>query len=169
VSDYLTFFKNVLVRASGSPHEQAIARRYVEHVAKAADPLRIPLLIPEFRYAGRAAKHVYRLDFCIIDPLTMERVGYELSPWSTHGYLHKLGGLTGVEFNAMARDNFEREMAKHKAFFSEHDVFGLIYTDRDLADIDVVFADMRKRLEPVDPIAPIDFNLIDNFFALSLS
>ncbi len=165
VGDYLTFFKNVLVRASGSPHERAIAQRYVQHVAVASDPLNVPLLIPEFRYEGRAAKHRYRLDFCIIDPLTMQKVGYELSPWSTHGHLSKLGGLTGAEINAMAQDNFEREMEKHKAFFRTHDVFALVYTDRDLIDPDAIFEDMKSRLAPVDQTAPVDFNLIDNFFA----
>lgn len=162
---YLTFFKNVLVRASGSAHERAIAQRYVQHVTAATDPLNVPLLIPEFRYEGRAAKHRYRLDFCIIDPLTMQKVGYELSPWSTHGHLSKLGGLSGAEINAMAQDNFEREMAKHKAFFRAHGVFALIYTDRDLSDPDAIFEDMKIRLAPVDQTAPIDFNLIDNFFA----
>lgn len=165
VQDYLTFFKNVLVRASGSFHERAIAQRYVDHVASTNDPMNVPLLIPEFRYAGRAVKHLYRLDFCIFDPLTMDRVGYELSPWSSHGHLSKLGGLTGAQINAMAQDNFEREMEKHKAFFRTHGVFALIYTDRDLADIDAVFADMKARLGPIDQTAPIHFDLIDNFFA----
>ena len=64
----------------------------------------------------------------------------------------------------MAQDNFEREMAKHKAFFREHGIFALIYTDADLADPDTIFADMKARLEPSDQTAPIDFHLVDNFF-----
>ena len=165
VQAYLAFFKNVLVRASGSLHELAIAERYVDHVSTASDPLNIPLLIPELRYEGRAAKHLYRLDFCIIEPLTMRKFGYELSPWSTHGHLKRLGGLTGAQINAMAKDNFEREMAKHKAFFRTYDVVALIYTDRDLKDPDSVFEDMKVRLAPADRTAPIDFDLMDNFFA----
>jgi len=164
IDAYLTFFKNVLVRNSGSPHERTIASRYVAHVKAAQDPLNVPLLIPEFRYEGRSAKHRYRLDFCIVDPLTMAKVGFELSPWSTHGYLRGLGDLTGAQINAMAQDNFEREMAKHKAFFREHGIFALIYTDADLADPDTIFADMKARLEPSDQTAPIDFHLVDNFF-----
>jgi hypothetical protein len=117
IDDYLTFFKNVLVRPSGSRHEKQIARRYVEFVKAAMDPQRVPLLIPEYRYEGKAPKHRFRLDFCIIDPFTMRKIGYELSPWSTHGYLSKLKGLTQAKINELARDNFEREMAKHKAFF----------------------------------------------------
>ncbi|WP_177218344.1 topoisomerase II [Caulobacter sp. UNC279MFTsu5.1] len=164
VDAYLAFFKNTLVRASGSPHEQAIAQRYVTFVRASSNPLNVPLLIPEIRYGGRAAQHKYRLDFCIVDPLTMKKVGYELSPWSTHGYLSKIGGLSGAEINAMAKDNFEREMARHKDFFKARDIYALIYTDRDLADPDKIFDDMRARLTPVDPTAPIDFALVDNFF-----
>ncbi len=52
VDAYLKFFKNVLVRASGSPYEREIAKRYVEYVRASADPSRIPLLIPELRYGG---------------------------------------------------------------------------------------------------------------------
>jgi hypothetical protein len=90
-------------------------------------------LIPEFRYEGKEREHRYRLDFCIIDPFTMQKVGYELSPWSTHGYLSKLKGLTQKEINDMAKDNFEREMTKHRSFFSKDGIYALIYTDTQLS------------------------------------
>ena len=135
VDQYLTFFKNTLVRASGSPYERAIAATYVEFVRAAKDPESVPLLIPEFRYGGKDREHRYRLDFCIIDPFTMQKVGYELSPWSTHGYLSKLKGLTQKDINEMAKDNFEREMTKHRSFFSKHGIYALIYTDTQLSDI----------------------------------
>lgn len=165
VDDYLTFFKNVLVRASGSPHERGIAERYVAYVRAAAVPESVPLLIPEFRYGGTAAAHRYRLDFCIVDPFTMRKVGFELSPWSTHGRLTGIAALTQAEVNDIARGNFEREMAKHKAFFREHGVYALIYTDADLLDLDRVFDDMKQYLAPVDAIAPLDHHLLDGFFA----
>lgn len=165
LEDYLAFFKNVLVRASGSPYERGIAERYVSFVRQAVDPQRVPLLIPEFRYGGAAVSHRYRLDFCIIDPFTMQKVGFELSPWSTHGQLKGLTGLTQAEINELARGNFEREMGKHKDFFREHGVFALIYTDRDLQDLDAVFEDMKQFLEPVDTVAPLDHHLLDGFFA----
>lgn len=164
LDDYLNFFKKTLVRASGSPHEKEIAKRYVEYVRSVDNPLDIPLLIPEFRYEGKKPKHKYRLDFCIIDPFTMQKIGYELSPWSTHGYLTKLGGLNGVQINAMAQDNFEKEMSKHKAFFKKHDVYALIYTDSDLSNIDAVFDDMKQYLNPADKVVQLDFHLMDKFF-----
>jgi cellobiose-specific phosphotransferase system component IIB len=164
VGAYLTFFKNVLVRASGSQYEKAIAKRYVEFVKKAKNPEGVPLLVPEFRYEGKAAKHKYRLDFCIIDPFTMQKVGFELSPWSTHGYLRKLQGLTQGQINDMAKDNFEKEMSKHKLFFKKHNVYALIYTDKDLVDMDAVFEDMKQYLEPVDEVVQLDFHLLEKFF-----
>jgi hypothetical protein len=164
VKAYLTFFKNTLVRASGSPYEKEIARRYIKFVLAASNPEKVPLLIPEYRYEGSAAKHKYRLDFCIIDPYSMRKVGYELSPWSTHGYLHKIGGLTQAKINEMAKDNFEKEMHKHRSFFKKHDIYALIYTDKQLADIDALFKDMEQYLNPVDKVVQLDFHLLKKFF-----
>lgn len=164
INSYLAFFKNSLVRASGSPHEKRIADLYVDFVRSAHDPEGVPLLIPEYRFEGKAAQHRYRLDFCIINPYTMTKVGYELSPWSTHGYLKNLKGLTQKKINELAQDNFEKEMKKHKSFFKRHDIYALIYTDSDLSQIDKVFDDMKKYLEPVDEVVQLDFDLMNNFF-----
>jgi hypothetical protein len=164
VEAYLSFFKNTLVRASGSPYEKAIAKSYVQFVRASNNPENVPLLVPEYRYEGAAAKHRYRLDFCIIDPFTMQKVGYELSPWSTHGYLSKLKGLTQAQINDMAKDNFEKEMSKHRSFFKKHGIFALIYTDKLLADMDSIFNDMKQYLVPVDKVVQLDFHLLDKFF-----
>jgi len=94
IEQYLLFFQDTLVRNSGSEYEYKIAGHYCDYVQKSADPEQVPLLIPEFRYAGLNKKHVYRLDFLTINPYTLDKVGFELSPWSTHGYLKKIGGLT---------------------------------------------------------------------------
>ncbi|KUL93392.1 hypothetical protein DK26_24050 [Bosea sp. WAO] len=164
VNAYLAFFKNTLVRASGSPYEKEIANLYVDYVRASNNPDNIPLLIPEYRYEGPVAKHKYRLDFCIIDPYTMRKVGYELSPWSTHGYLSSIRGLNQAKINEMASDNFEKEMLKHRSFFKKHDIYALIYTDSQLANIVSVFEDMKQYLDPVDKVVQLDFHLLDKFF-----
>lgn len=164
VDAYLTFFKNTLVRASGSPYEKEVAKLYVDFVRSAPEPEHVPLLIPEFRYGGKDAKHGYRLDFTIINPFTMEKVGFELSPWSTHGQLSGLKGLTQAKINEMAKDNFEKEMTKHRGFFNRHGVFALIYTDKQLADVPALFAEMQKYLTPVDTVQQLDFELLNAFF-----
>jgi hypothetical protein len=119
VEQYLTFFRNVLVRNSGSQYEYEIAGYYNDFVRNSDDPLAVPLMIPEFRYRGLEQQHRYRLDFMITNPYTLNRVGFELSPWSTHGYLHKIKGLTQKRINEMAADNFSKEMSKHRAYFKE--------------------------------------------------
>lgn len=153
---YLTFFKNTLVRASGSKHEKAVARRYVNFVRAQPDPTRVPLLIPELRYEGRATAHTYRLDFTVIDPYTMEKVGFELSPWSSHGKLTGKG-KTLKQLNAEARSNFEKEMRKHKDYYREHGIFALIYTDTDLEDPDALFLDFEKYLRPRRAVVQLEF------------
>lgn len=162
VEAYLNFFENVLVRAGGSLHEKGIAELYCEFVRNAAEPLSVPLLIPEFRYEGRAANHKYRLDFTIITTPDLGKYGFELSPWSTHGYLAKTKNLNQGQINQMAQDNFEREMRKHKEFFLRHGIFVLIYTDTDLKDLPGVFEDMKLRLEPQTQATQLRFDLIQD-------
>jgi len=164
VNAYLDFFENVLVRHSKSPHQIALAERYSAYVRASANPLAVPLLIPELRYEGRAVKHKYRLDFCIIDPVTMQKTGFELSPWSTHGELTGTKGKTQKEINAEASANFDKEMKKHKQYFKKYGVFALIYTDIDLIDPDSVFADIKDCLN-LDPVkSQLNFHLLSGFF-----
>lgn len=108
IDDYLLFFKNTLVRYSGSPYEKAIAEWYCDYVARSENPLDIPLLIPEFRFDGIKRKHRYRLDFLVIDPYTMDKVGIELSPWSSHGNMTGLKDLNSKQINEKASQNFSK-------------------------------------------------------------
>lgn len=144
INQYLLFFRDVLVRQSGSKYQCDIAEHYVEYVRNSSNPESIPLLIPEFRYDGLAKKHIYRLDFVIVNPFTQSRFGFELSPWSTHGYLAKIHGLTQAEINEIASDNFEREMKRHRAFFNKHGIFCLIYTDEALKNTRKIFDEEIK-------------------------
>jgi hypothetical protein len=163
VDQYLTFFKNTLVRASGSKHEKAIADRYCKFVRDSENPSNIPLLIPEYRYGGIDKKHLYRLDFTIIDPYTLRKFGFELSPWSTHGELTGIKGKSQKEINEIAKANFEKEMKKHKDFFRTHGIYALIYTDSDLQDPDAVFEDMKKYLSPSKASVQLIIHAIDEF------
>lgn len=148
VEQYLLFFKDVLVRQSGSPHEMKIAEMYCDFVKRSNHPQRVPLLIPELRYGGMSVQHQYRLDFTIINPYTLQKQGFELSPWSTHGYLTGTTGKNQAQINQEAKANFEREMQKHKDYFRKYNIFTLIYTDSDLEDIGQVFAEMQQFLQP---------------------
>lgn len=165
IDDYLDFFENVLVRHSGSKYQIAIAARYAAFVRTATDPLAVPLLIPELRYAGLAAKHLYRLDFCIIDPFTLNKYGFELSPASSHAAISGAKHKTQKEINAEIAAAFDKEMKKHKDFFLHLGIFTMIFTDADLVNIDEVFAKIAKYLKPALPPEQLNFHILDNFFS----
>jgi len=164
IPDYLNFFQNVIVRNSGSKYEMEIAEHYSNYVLKHERPENVPLLIPEFRYEGIDVVHKYRLDFTIIEPTELNKIGFELSPWSTHGYLKKTSGLTQKQINDIAQNNFEKEMKKHKDFFKRHGIFALIYTDTDLADTEKIFVDMKRYLEPKSSGKQLKLHIMEDFF-----
>ncbi|MCB8878572.1 hypothetical protein [Acidisoma silvae] len=164
VDAYLEFFQNVLVRANKSSHGDALAERYVTHVQKAANPEEVLLLIPELRYAGRAAKHEYRLDFCIIDVAAGTRVGFELSPWSSHGQLAGTKGKTQAEINAEASANFARETRKLKNYFRRHGITVLVFTDEDLANPDELFAEVARYLTPKAAPRQLSLRILRDYF-----
>lgn len=165
LDSYLTFFEDVLVRHSGSKYQIDIAARYSAFVRAAADPLTVPLLIPELRYAGLDAKHKYRLDFCIIDPFSLVKVGFELSPASSHAAVTGTKGKKQKEINAEIAAAFDKEMKKHKDFFRHRGIFTMIYTDADLKDMDAVFADIAKYLEPASTPKQLNFHILNNYFS----
>lgn len=164
IEQYLLFFQDTLVRNSGSKYEYEIAGHYCDYVRASQNPELIPLLIPEFRYAGLKVKHIYRLDFLVINPYTLDKFGFELSPWSTHGYLKKIGDLTQKKINELASDNFTKEMKKHRAYFKEHSVFCLIFTDDVLKDTKALFdEEILPYLEPEKPQVQLPFEIIEEF------
>lgn len=164
IEQYLLFFTDTLVRNSGSKYEYELAEHYAEYVRSSTKPLEVPLLIPEFRYLGLEKKHKYRLDFLIVNPYTFRKIGFELSPWSTHGNLSKIKGLTQKEVNKMALDNFEKEMSKHRSYFKKHEVVTLIYTDDQLKNCKKLFdEEMAIHLDPERPSTQLSFEIMEEF------
>jgi hypothetical protein len=164
IEKYLLFFTDTLVRNSGSQYEYKLAALYDDYVRKSQDPNTIPLMIPEFRYKGIDKKHEYRLDFLIINPFTLSKIGLELSPWSTHGYLSKVKNLTQKEINKMAADNFEKEMKKHRSYFKKHGVVTLIYTDEQLQNAQKLFEEeILVHLTPEKTSTQLSFQIMEEF------
>lgn len=147
-NEYLKFFRNVIVRNSGSPYELEIAEKYSGYVVNHSNPEGIPLLIPEYRYGGLSFKHEHRLDFTIIESSNLNKFGFELSPWSTHGKLKSTKRKTQKLINQEASQNFEKEISKLRKYFKRFNIYTLVYSDESLKNIDEVFADMKKYLEP---------------------
>ena len=112
--------------------------------------------------------HKYRLDFTIINPYTLEKQGFEFSPWSTHGALAGTKNKTQKEINEEAKANFEKEMEKQKAYYREYGVYTLIYTDADLADMDAVFEEMKQYLQPVHENKLLLQTAMDRFTSFSI-
>lgn len=169
VDQYLSFFKNTLVRNSGSPHEKEIAQRYCDFVKNTAAPGDVPLLIPELRYGGISRKHEYRLDFTIINPFNMSKVGFELSPWSTHGTLTGTKDKTQKVINEEAKSNFEKEMRKLKSYFRKFGITVIVYTDNDLENHDDIFKEIAKYLSPSQSPKQLEFQAIEDLLAFEPS
>ena len=167
IEQYLSFFKNTLVRNSGSQHEKEIAKRYCDFVRTSEIPENVPLLIPELRYKGTEKKHQYRLDFTVINPYNLSKVGFELSPWSTHGKLI-IKDKKPKEINDEAQKNFEKEMEKLKAYFRKFSITVLVYTDANLKDYDAIFEEIAKYLSPTESPKQLKSQVIEEFLAFTI-
>lgn len=165
VEEYLKFFENVLVRHSGSNYQKNIAELYSKYVRESANPENVLLLIPELRYNGKEKQHTYRLDFCVIDVESNNKIGFELSPWSSHGKISGTKDKKQKDINQEASENFDKEMKKHKDYFKKHGIFTLIYTDVDLQNIDGIFADIKKYIEPKQVASQLEFHMLSEFFS----
>jgi len=152
VKGYLRYFRSVMVRPNRSVYGDALARAYSGFVLAQDDPNWVPLLIPEFRYEGKAVNHKHRLDFCIFSAPNNTRVGIELSPWSTHGVVKNIknlemtGGKKAVEDKR--KEKFEGEMEKRNAYFRTFGITTLTFTDRNLKNIDDCFEQVQAYLIP---------------------
>ena len=148
VDDYLKFFRTVLVRGTASPHQKELAKRYAAFVRGSTEPLKVPLLIPELRYKGRERKHLHRLDYCVIDPFSLRKVGFELSPVSTHMKVEATKGKTQKQINEEIKEQFEKETEKLRNYFIKWGIPVLVFTDTQLADPDGIFAVVEEYLTP---------------------
>jgi hypothetical protein len=160
VENFLAFFENVLVRTTQSPYEKKIAACYSEYVLSSNKPEDIPLMIPQFRYAGINYRHEYRLDFTIINPYSLNKVGIEISPWETHGKLTSIKGLPPKSINEMAQKNFEDHAEKVRSYFKRYNITVISYTDRQLENPKKLFeTDFIPLLSPIKPRPIISFEM----------
>ncbi|CAK7034031.1 MAG: hypothetical protein DELT_00483 [Desulfovibrio sp.] len=159
IEDYLSFFLNSMVRQNKSLYETAIAESYCNYVLSLGktEAKETPLLIPQFRYAGLNKEHKHRLDFMTINPYNLEKVGYELSPWSTHGEIKGTKDLKQYQINKIGEDNHEAEIQKIKDFFMEYRITALVFT-QELSDCQRIFDTyIKPNLRPKKPEQKISF------------
>lgn len=147
LAEFLAFYRSVLKRVSNSIYEKAIADQYIAYVAESADPNSEPFLIPELRYAGVEAKHQYRLDYAVLNSHTMQFVGFELSPQSTHYSIDGLKKKTQAAVNNDLVEQWNKEMKKRNDYFKTYKIPVITFTDNHLANMAECFAEIKKFLE----------------------
>lgn len=162
LSDFLHFYM-VLVKLTKSHYQIFLAEKYIDYVKNTANPESIPFLIPEMRFEGKEKKHLYRLDFMSINASTMEKIGFEISPWSTHG---KLQGKskTLIQLNEEAQANFQKEIDKNNKYLKRYKIPTFHYSNNDLLDLDVVWASIRDTLETGKPPQQLELALYNEIF-----
>ncbi len=140
------FYRNILKRVSNSLYEKAIFDKYVEYLKKSDDLLSEPFLIPEFRYEGLEVDHKYRLDFTILNSHTMELIGFELSPHSSHMSVTKIKAKKQYEVNEELSKKWNKEMQKRNEYFDQFGITTITFSDDNLVDMNACFDVMETFL-----------------------
>lgn len=146
LAELIGFYQTRLMGRSKSPHELAIADRYLQYLECSAEPTREPFLIPEMRYGGLEVKHRYRLDFTLLNAYTMRFIGVELSPRSTHATVQAIDTQSPDDVNRGFAAIFAREMQKRNEYFASYGITTLTYTDEQLQDPDACFRQVAPYL-----------------------
>ncbi|MGE8512816.1 MAG: hypothetical protein ACN6N7_08960 [Chryseobacterium culicis] len=160
LEDLYTFFQSVLKRLSKSEYEQQIFDMYIEYIKSSKDPLNEPFLIPEFRYAGLLKKHEHRLDFTILNQHSVDFIGIEISPASSHMQISNLKQKQSL-VNQELKEKWEKEMAKRNKYFDSFGITTKTFTDTNLKDIKQCFEQIKNVLakRPTDPTSVNDQRL----------
>lgn len=131
---YMLFYKN-----SKSIYEKDIIIRYIYYLKEHTNE-NIPLLIPEFRYGGSRKKHIYRLDFLIINIPQNQIVGIELSP-----NYHIVG-----DTDAKIIEKWEYEIAKRNKYFDNYNIVTKTFTSSMLSNLEECWSDILLYLKPIE-------------------
>lgn len=161
----LSFYSNVLVRSTGSKYQIEIADYYCDYVKNSENCKEILFLFPELRFLGKAIKHKYRLDFAIINEVEQKRIGFEISPWSSHGQLSGIKNKTQKEVNEEASFNYYKDNHKSIEYFTEYNITCLTFSGDDLTNTKDLF---DKYIKPCLKIesnnnSAIDYKILQEF------
>ncbi len=154
LDEFYNFYLITFGSSTKSTYERRIYLKYVDYLKASSDPMNEPFLIPEFRYKGLETYHEHRLDFTVLNQHSVEFIGYEISPVSTHMQVANLkeGQL---KVNQELKGKWEKEMAKRNKYFGTFGITTNTFTDTDLKDIDSCFNQIKSVLSkrPVNKIS----------------
>ena len=142
---FITFYRSILKRLSRSQYEKEIVDNYLEYLNDSKNPYDEPFLIPELRYAGLDKKHLYRLDFSVLNSHTMEYVGFELSPHSSHMSVAGIKGKKQKEVNKELKIKWNNEISKRNRYFLDYGITTVTFSDDELVNISSCF-DILKQI-----------------------
>ncbi len=163
IDDYLNFFERS-VKMTKSKYQLYVAEKYIEFVKSSSDPDSIPLLIPELRYDPYKNKHEHRLDYLVINPWDMSKIGFEFSPWSSHGKLSG-AGRSMKDYDEDAKANFEKEMRKHKKYWRKHGILYVTYTSEDLENLEDIWLEIKSYLTITRQSDQLELHLINELLS----
>lgn len=144
-----TFFESTLRKDIHHTYERPMLDRYLKYLRASVNPLSEPLLLPQLRYNGLKKHHDHRLDFTIFNSHTMEFIGIEFSPSSSHYSMKDITDpkTTQKSVNEELSKKWIKEMDKRRHFFSDFGITTLTFTEADLKDLDTVFASVEQYLK----------------------
>jgi len=158
IEDYRNFMIDVFRKRSRSQYEKIFIDEYFDYLKTLNDQTLFdtPLLIPEYRYGDPKDIHSKRLDFVILNPYTMDFVGFELSPQSTHMSIKGKDKKTQKLLNEELKEQWLKEMSKRNQFCIDHGVEVLTFVDEHFPDMkqhfkDIVVPVLARRTQDVRP------------------
>ncbi|WP_405252285.1 hypothetical protein [Dokdonia sp. Asnod3-C12] len=140
-SIYLSIFQQL----SNSVYEKQICEKYIEYLRQSENLESEPFLIPEVRYLGLEKKHLYRLDFTILNSHTQEYIGFEISPASSHMSVKGLKEKQKIVNEELSK-KWHKEMQKRNDYFELYDITTITLTEHDFQDIDSCWSLFEKYL-----------------------
>lgn len=129
LSQFISIYSSIFKKLSNSVYERFIFDRYIDYLSNSLNPSEEPFLIPEIRYAGLEHKHLYRLDFTILNPHSYKYLGFEISPSSSHmsvsGFKEKQ-----KEVNNELSEKWDKEMKKRNEYFLTYGITTITFTEQ---------------------------------------
>lgn len=144
--EFESTYISILKQLSNSQYEKEIYDRYIKYLKESDNYLDEPFLIPELRYNGLEKKHKFRIDFTVLNAHTMDYIGFEISPASSHMSVSKLKVKQKV-VNEELSVKWGKEMEKRNDYFQDFGITIITFTDESLKDMNNCWSQIENVLK----------------------